>query len=328
MEELIVIETKEELLKLNKDRMNAIGCDCTITVEFDVQLKAHKRVLAQYIPYFSHMFNSSFTECKLNKLHIKDLPWSILDTILTSVYTDVTNIEDSNVHALFFWSNYLQVNKIEEASALYIQDHLTLDNVFDDCRSHLIDHKILLYIHVCKQFICKHFKALSKSRSFIQLHESVVVTILSWSTLNVTSEKEVFETACSWVNYDPFNRGLQMFELIEYIRLPLLPLDYINLVVRQFPACKDCSLCCETIAKAVAYHETLPEQRASDAYHVEFLRPRHYVPVTRTRIAPFKRRNPNVQAHSEPAKKPKAADPLPVEPTLPAFLLLENEMRR
>ena len=157
---------------------------------------------------------------------MKDLPDTILETILTYVYANDLNVDESNVRALLWWATYFQQDEISNQGCTFIRSLVTFENLFDHCVSNQTDFHELQYINVCKIFINRNICALSEQELFKQFHESVVVQILSSSELYVASEEEDFITVCNWIQYDFRIPSQHMYKLMKCICLPLLPIDY------------------------------------------------------------------------------------------------------
>lgn len=62
-----------------------------------------------------------------------------------------------------------------------------------------------------------------------------------FSVLSITLMKiffKVFECVVSWVNHDLEERQCHLGELMEYVRLPLLPQEYLVQTVEEEPLLK------------------------------------------------------------------------------------------
>ena len=58
----------------------------------------------------------------------------------------------------------------------------------------------------------------------------------------------------SWVNYDIANRESSLPKLMEYVRLPLLPRDYLIERVETEPLIKRSFACKDFLIEALKYH--------------------------------------------------------------------------
>lgn len=62
---------------------------------------------------------------------------------------------------------------------------------------------------------------------FLSLSLDQVCSLISSDKLTVSSEEKVFEAVISWINYEKETRLDHMAKLMEHVRLPLLPRDYL-----------------------------------------------------------------------------------------------------
>lgn len=66
-----------------------------------------------------------------------------------------------------------------------------------------------------------------ESEEFLSLASSQVSKLIRSDKLAVSSEEKVFECVISWVRHDDKNRSLNLAELMEHVRLPLLSQEYL-----------------------------------------------------------------------------------------------------
>ena len=269
----------DELYRLNEERLKGNNCDFLIKLDNEEKMSAHKHVLDEQMPYFRGICYPTLAEDQTGEVAIKCLSRSVLDKILTFVYTGELDIDCSNVRAVLWWATYFQHEEIVNRCISHIKSEVTLENVLNGCISNKTEYRVLQYMNVCKDFVDKNFSDICHLEWFNELHESVITKILSSTELFVDSEREVFRVIRVWVEYDFNNRSKHMYKLMKCVRLQFLPLDYIKKHVKVFSACVKCSLCCELIKKAINYHKTAPEQRVVDEFPVEMVTQRNYIPT-------------------------------------------------
>lgn len=84
-------------------------------------------------------------------------------------------------------------------------------------------------IHSCSElkidaerFIHKNFVITSQEEEYLELAENLVVELLQSEHLCVSSEKEVLQAALRWLQHDPKNRKLSIFNILHQIRFPII----------------------------------------------------------------------------------------------------------
>lgn len=71
----------------------------------------------------------------------------------------------------------------------------------------------------------------------------------------------MFEAVITWLQHDLPNRGENVAQLVEHVRLPLMPQDYLVQRVEAEPLIKENSNCKDYLIEAMKYHLLKPEQK-------------------------------------------------------------------
>lgn len=95
-------------------------CDVTLTVG-DHSLTAHRIVLAANIPYFRAMFTHNMVESRQSTIPMSCIDSSALESLVNFAYTGRVSISTSNVQNLMLGAFYLQLSKVGEACAEFLQ---------------------------------------------------------------------------------------------------------------------------------------------------------------------------------------------------------------
>lgn len=111
-----------------------------------------------------------------------------------------------------------------------------------------------------ENFINEEFLSIYRTKRFLQLSYDEILKVVSNNELNVDEEKTVFEAAISWVKADEPNRKQHLCSLIEQIRLPFVPSEYIVDHIISEELIKRCLRCRDIIDEAKDYH-LLPQRR-------------------------------------------------------------------
>lgn len=83
---------------MNELRSKRLLCDVMIVAE-DVEVEAHRVVLAACSPYFCAMFTGDMSESKAKKIEIKDVDGQTLSKLIDYIYTAEIEVTEENVQA-------------------------------------------------------------------------------------------------------------------------------------------------------------------------------------------------------------------------------------
>uniref|UniRef100_A0A2R8ZPY9 BACK domain-containing protein n=1 Tax=Pan paniscus TaxID=9597 RepID=A0A2R8ZPY9_PANPA len=107
----------------------------------------------------------------------------------------------------------------------------------------------------------QHFADVVLSEEFLNLGIEQVCSLISSDKLTISSEEKVFEAVIAWVNHDKDVRQEFMARLMEHVRLPLLPREYLVQRVEEEALVKNSSACKDYLIEAMKYHLLPTEQR-------------------------------------------------------------------
>ncbi|KAG8520778.1 Kelch-like protein 2, partial [Galemys pyrenaicus] len=109
--------------------------------------------------------------------------------------------------------------------------------------------------------VIQHFSDVVLSEEFLNLGIEQVCSLISSDKLTISSEEKVFEAVIAWVNHDKDVRQEFMARLMEHVRLPLLPREYLVQRVEEEALVKNSSACKDYLIEAMKYHLLPTEQR-------------------------------------------------------------------
>ncbi|XP_077299923.1 kelch-like protein 23 [Arctopsyche grandis] len=95
----------------------------------------------------------------------------------------------------------------------------------------------------------ENFETLHKTQGFLNLPLFNLMEILKSNDLFVHSEESVFNAVKLWVNHDDANRKSDLAQLMRFVRLSLLSMEFIVDDVMTF--CHSCAECLTTIRKEI-----------------------------------------------------------------------------
>ena len=258
--------------KMNELRQLHVLCDVTLNTGA-TQLAAHKVVLATTIPYFCSVFNTGYksttptaaaattttaaaatdTEASVDVVSVAGVDSDVVICLVNFAYTGRLTINARTVRSVFAGACYFQLDELTSFCAEYILKSISAENA--------VELYVLGTLFSCERlthragkFICKHFNAVAQTESFRRLDRQTLAAVLCKSELHVASEEDVFGALCAWVQHDAAARSGFMYELLQHVRLPLLPAEYLTEIVENHPACISSFECCYLIFQAKNYH--------------------------------------------------------------------------
>ncbi|ELK37966.1 Kelch-like protein 3 [Myotis davidii] len=213
---------------MNELRSKKLLCDVMIVAE-DVEIEAHRVVLAACSPYFCAMFTGDMSESKAKKIEIKDVDGQTLSKLIDYIYTAEIEVTEENVQPCA---------RILAQVARRLPQLATPPTATE-----------------------QHFPEVMLGEEFLSLSLDQVCSLISSDKLTVSSEEKVFEAVISWINYEKETRLEHMAKLMEHVRLPLLPRDYLVQTVEEEALIKNNNTCKDFLIEAMKYHLLPLDQR-------------------------------------------------------------------
>ena len=240
-------------------RKNRKLCDVVIQVE-DRCFHAHRVVLAGSSAYFQAMFTGDLEESKQHTVTIKDIPVSIMETLLDYCYTSSIEITEENVQYLLPAACILQLNWVREVCCEFMKHQLDSSNCLG-IRAFADTHCCPDLEEAADYYAQQHYLEVLESVEFLELSCEELARLLDSEDLNVQSEEQVFESVMRWVRHDVERRKKHLPDVLKYVRLPVLERSYLVSRVGTEPLIRQSEDCRDLVDEAKNYL-LLPEQRA------------------------------------------------------------------
>ncbi|XP_064120222.1 ring canal kelch homolog [Macrobrachium nipponense] len=225
---------------LNLMRRQSQLCDVVLIAD-SIEVPAHKMVLASCSPYFHAMF-TSFEESRQDRIVLQDIDGNALQLLIDYVYTAEVLVTEENVQVLLPAANLLQLTDVRDACCDFLQSQLHPTNCLG-IRAFADIHGCLELLSIAESYVEQHFTEVVECEEFLSLTSQQVIKLISSDRLTTPSEEKVFECVMSWVSGDLTSREQYLAELMEYVRLPLLPQDYLIQRVEEEPLLKQDTQC-------------------------------------------------------------------------------------
>ncbi|KAF4790876.1 Kelch-like protein 3 [Turdus rufiventris] len=234
-------------------------CDVVIVAE-TVEMEAHRVVLAACSPYFCAMFTGDMSESKAKKIEIKDVDGQTLRKLIDYIYTAEIEVTEENVQVLLPAASLLQLMDVRKNCCDFLQSQLHPTNCLG-IRAFADVHACTELLQQANAYAEQHFPEVMLGEEFLSLSLDQVCSLISSDKLTVSSEEKVFEAVISWINYEKESRLEHMAKLMEHVRLPLLPRDYLVQTVEEEALIKNNNTCKDFLIEAMKYHLLPLDQR-------------------------------------------------------------------
>lgn len=243
---------------MNIMRKQNLLCDVRLVAD-SVEIPAHKMVLASCSPYFHAMF-TSFEESKQERIVLQSVDSQALQLLIDYVYSSEVHVTEENVQVLLPAANLLQLTDVRDACCDFLQAQLHPTNCLG-IRAFADLHGCIDLLSTSETYIEQHFPEVVECEEFLTLSHHQVSKLICSDRLTVPSEEKVFECVIGWVNHDLENRQAYLAELMEHVRLPLLPQDYLVQRVEEEPLLKSNLKCKDYLIEALKYHLLKGDQK-------------------------------------------------------------------
>ncbi|XP_060237835.1 kelch-like protein 2 isoform X2 [Meriones unguiculatus] len=254
---LLVSLRAEMVLKSFSDQN--LLCDVTIVAE-DMEIPAHRVVLAACSPYFHAMFTGEMSESRAKRVRIKEVDGWTLRMLIDYVYTAEIQVTEENVQVLLPAAGLLQLQDVKKTCCEFLESQLHPVNCLG-IRAFADMHACTDLLNKANTYAEQHFADVVLSEEFLNLGIEQVCSLISSDKLTISSEEKVFEAVIAWVNHDKDVRQEFMARLMEHVRLPLLPREYLVQRVEEEALVKNSSACKDYLIEAMKYHLLPTEQR-------------------------------------------------------------------
>ncbi|KAH8333930.1 hypothetical protein KR059_004589 [Drosophila kikkawai] len=244
---------------MNEMRKQKQLCD-VILVADDVEIHAHRMVLASCSPYFYAMF-TGFEESRQTRITLQSVDARALELLIDYVYTATVEVNEDNVQVLLTAANLLQLNDVRDACCDFLQTQLDASNCLG-IREFADLHACVELLNYAETYIEQHFNEVIQFDEFLNLSHEQVISLIGNDRISVPNEERVYECVIAWLRYDVPMREQFTSSLMEHVRLPFLSKEYITQRVDKELLLEGNIVCKNLIIEALTYH-LLPTETKS-----------------------------------------------------------------
>lgn len=103
-------------------------------------------------------------------------------------------------------------------------------------------------------YIEQHFSEIIQYDEFFNLQPDQIANLIKSDRLTVPTEEKVYESVIAWIEFDQTERQQHVAKLMQNVRLPLLPQEYLVSRVENEILLKQDLLCKDFIIEALKFH--------------------------------------------------------------------------
>jgi hypothetical protein len=171
----------------------------------DVEVAAHKNVLAACSPYFFAMFTGFMEEKTKDRIALKDVDPEALVTLVDYAYTAKVEVNEDNVQPLLQAANLLQLVDVTDACCQFLHSQLHPSNCLG-IRAFADLHGCAELKEQAEKYAETHFAEVLDCDEFLALQVDQVRELICSDTITVPSEEKVYESVLMWVRHDADGR--------------------------------------------------------------------------------------------------------------------------
>ena len=215
-------------------RQTRILCDVTL-VAGNVEIPAHRIVLASSSDYFWSMFTINLKEKESSRIPIKNVEPKILTLLVDYCYTSKIMITQDNVGNIFTASKMFQFSKVTEACSKFIKNQIQPDNCLGIKALAKVYDDTDLISSFTDSYIFKHFAEVVKNEEFLELDKEDLFNFIASDKIEMESEDQVFDCILSWIKRDRDSRSQYFPDFMKNVRFPFLSSDFLATKVQNDP---------------------------------------------------------------------------------------------
>lgn len=208
------------LSELNTFRKDKLFCDGVIKVD-EKQFFIHKAVLSAASPYFHALFSNEWKETSCQEVPLQGVSCECFGFLLDYIYTGSIDVTSDNAEQLLPAGRLFQLDDIVEYCCEFLTSQLTVDNSLGIV-AFARHHSCYNLVDTALNYVHRHFEEVCKSEEFLELHSSVLLSLLESDSIKISGEDDVFIALLRWTTYDIKNRYKNFEHLLNHVKLPLV----------------------------------------------------------------------------------------------------------
>ena len=180
---------REAFTTMNNLRNHQELCDIVLCVG-NMEIHAHRLVLASCSPYFYAMFTNNLAESKQSVVTLKGMDPKCVETLIDFAYTADITVNESNVQSLLPVASLLQIACVQKACCTYLESQLDPTNCLG-ILSFAELHGCDVLASKSRHYYSRYFSNVCRAEEFLSITEERLCSLIDGDGLCVKNEDEV-----------------------------------------------------------------------------------------------------------------------------------------
>lgn len=215
--------TQLDFTCLNRMYTENMLCDVILVAE-NVEIPAHKLILAAGSAFFYWKFSNDRKFGLINRIEIENMTHETLSTILGYLYKSEILITEMNVEKILEAAYKFCMKDLQEACRLFLKNNLSVSNCLSTENVARRTHCQEL-ISTVGDFLIVNSADIMRFEKYLGLTYEAFSDLISNDVL-CAAEKDVLEYVIRWVRADVKYRKDYIFALMKQVRFPLIPQNH------------------------------------------------------------------------------------------------------
>ncbi|XP_077292098.1 kelch-like protein 5 isoform X2 [Arctopsyche grandis] len=228
-------------------------CDVDVIIGSE-SFPVHKNVMAAYSDYFIDLGQNVDDQPRARAI-IRDVDSNAMKQVIEYCYTGNINLQEDIVEKIFNVAGILQMQPLLKVCADFLEAIIDVKNCIRIAKLATLYNNADLEDST-KDFIGFNFNEVICTEEFLNIEFNILLDLVKSDDLNVSSEMTVFKSVQRWAQHDFSNRKDHFSSLIEFIKLPLLPVEVLFDEVQPLVNEK----CLSIVVDAIQW-KTIPSRR-------------------------------------------------------------------
>ncbi|XP_035192292.1 kelch-like protein 1 [Oxyura jamaicensis] len=200
-------------------------CD-VILIAGNRKIPAHRLVLSSVSDYFAAMFTSDVCEAKQEEIKMEGVDPSALWDLVQFAYTGCLELKEDTIENLLAAACLLQLPQVVEVCCHFLMKLLHPSNCLG-IRAFADAQGCTELMKVAHNYTMENIMEVIRNQEFLLLPAEELHKLLASDDVNVPDEETIFHALMMWVKYDMQRRCSDLSMLLAYVRLPLLPPQFV-----------------------------------------------------------------------------------------------------
>ena len=225
----------------------------------DIEISAHRLVLAGCSSYFKAMLTSSMRESREEKVNFRALTATGLKAMIDFAYSGSLYVSLDNLEEILTAATHLQISEATDLCTTFIEKTISVDNCVDVLNTAEF-YSLERCKHVAMDFVLNNFETVAASDQYNKFTAKQLSAFLADDNLKVLSEYKLFDLLLKWISCDRTQRECHTSQLMRNIRLPLFTGEELVEKVSKVPIMTLDPDCNRLLTEAKDYHIVVGKQ--------------------------------------------------------------------